>query len=68
MPRVRVEWLNTRTAEQRADLARRITESMVDVAGVRPEQVTVVFEEIDPSMQSKGGVFWEDILKQETET
>ena len=64
MPRVRVEWLNTRTEEQRADLARRITDAMVAVVDVKPDQVTVIFDEIDPRHQAKGGVFWSDILKQ----
>lgn len=63
MPRIRVEWLNTRTAEQRREIAQRITAAFVDVVSVRPDQVTVVFEEIDPRLQAKGGVFWDEILK-----
>jgi 4-oxalocrotonate tautomerase len=63
MPRVRVEWLNTRTAGQRREIAKRITDAFVDVVSVRPDQVTVVFEEIDPRLQAKGGVFWDEILK-----
>ena len=62
MPRIRVEWLNTRSEAQRRDVARRITEAFVDVVSVKPDQVTVVFEEIDPSHQAKGGVFWNEIL------
>lgn len=63
MPRIRVEWLNTRTAEQRREVAQRITAAFVDVVSVRADQVTVVFEEIDPRLQAKGGVFWDEILK-----
>jgi phenylpyruvate tautomerase PptA (4-oxalocrotonate tautomerase family) len=63
MPRIRVEWLNTRTAGQRRDIAKRITDAFVDIVAVRPDQVTVVFEEIDPRLQAKGGVFWDEILK-----
>lgn len=62
MPRVRVEWLSTRTAEQRRDLAKRITEVMVDVAAVQPNEVTVVFEEVEPRLMAKGGIFWDEIL------
>jgi 4-oxalocrotonate tautomerase len=62
MPRIRVEWLNTRTEQQRRAIARRITEAFVEVVSVKPDQVTVVFEEIDPSHQAKGGVFWNEIL------
>ncbi len=63
MPRIRVEWLNTRTAEQRREIAQRVTQAFVDVVAVRPDQVTVVFEEIDPRLQAKGGVFWNELLK-----
>lgn len=63
MPRIRVEWLNTRTAEQRREIAQRVTQAFVDVVAVRPDQVTVVFEEIDPRLQAKGGVFWDELLK-----
>jgi 4-oxalocrotonate tautomerase len=62
MPRIRVEWLNTRTEQQRRDVAKRITDAFVQVVAVKPDQVTVVFEEIDPSHQAKGGVFWNEIL------
>lgn len=63
MPRIRVEWLNTRTEGQRREIAKRITDAFVDVVAVRPDQVTVVFEEIDPRLQAKGGVFWNELLK-----
>jgi phenylpyruvate tautomerase PptA (4-oxalocrotonate tautomerase family) len=63
VPRIRVEWLNTRTAEQRREIAQRVTQAFVDVVAVRPDQVTVVFEEIDPRLQAKGGVFWNELLK-----
>jgi 4-oxalocrotonate tautomerase len=62
MPRIRVEWLNTRTEQQRREIAQRVTDAFVEVVSVKPEQVTVVFEEIDPSHQAKGGVFWNEIL------
>jgi phenylpyruvate tautomerase PptA (4-oxalocrotonate tautomerase family) len=61
-----VEWLNNRSDEQRAEVAKRFTEAMVDVAGVRSDQVTVIFEEIDPRLQTKGGVFWSELLKQKS--
>ena len=63
MPTIRVEWLATRTARQRAELARRLTDAMVEVAQVPKDIVKVVFDEIDPRRQTRGGVFWSDILK-----
>lgn len=63
MPRVTVEWLSTRSKEQRQMLAERITASVADVTGCELQQVTIVFNEVDPEHQSKGGVFWSEILK-----
>jgi 4-oxalocrotonate tautomerase len=60
MPRIRVEWLEGRTQQQRQLLAEAITRSVAEIARVRPEQVTVVFEEIPRHLQAKGGVFWSD--------
>lgn len=62
MPRVHVEWLAIRTQEQREEIARRITDDIVEVAGVRRDEVTVVFHEQDPSLVIRGGVPWTDIL------
>ena len=65
MPRIKVEWLATRTATQRAALAKKLTDAMVEVAKVPPDSVNIVFDEIDPRHQTKGGVFWADILKKQ---
>ncbi len=56
MPRIRVEWFNTRSDEQRRELARRITEAVVAVAKVSPSSVTVRFDEFDPKLFAHGGV------------
>jgi phenylpyruvate tautomerase PptA (4-oxalocrotonate tautomerase family) len=64
MPRVRIEWLATRTQEQRQAVVKKITDVFVEVAKVRPDQVNIVFEEIQPHLQAKGGRFWSDILKE----
>ena len=41
---------------------------MSEVAGVPPEMVTVVFDEIDPARQTRAGVFWSDAMKKKKET
>jgi phenylpyruvate tautomerase PptA (4-oxalocrotonate tautomerase family) len=56
MPRITIEWFNTRTDEQRQEIARRITEVMVEVAKVRPQDVAIRFDEIDPRFFARGGV------------
>ena len=63
MPTIRMQWLNTRTEMQRRELAKRFTQVMVDVVGVSKDIVNVIFDEIDPRMHAKGGVFYSDILK-----
>jgi 4-oxalocrotonate tautomerase len=56
MPRITIEWFNTRTDEQRRELARRITDAVVEVVHARPEDVTIRFDEYDPRLFSRGGV------------
>ena len=63
MPRIKVEWLATRTDEQRQALVDSITKAFVDIVGVRQDQVNIVFDEIPPELSAKGGVFWSEILK-----
>jgi 4-oxalocrotonate tautomerase family enzyme len=65
MPRIRIEWLNTRTQEQRQSLVNRITEAFVDVVKVKPEQVNITFEEIPTHLSAKGGKFWSEILEEQ---
>ena len=64
MPRIRIEWLSTRTAEQRQALVDRITETFVDIVKVQPDQVNIVFDEIPPDLSAKGGIFWSERLKE----
>lgn len=64
MPRIRIEWLATRTEEQRKALVNKITEAFVEVVKVRPDQVNIVFEEFPPHLSAKGWVFWSEILKE----
>ena len=63
MPRIKVEWLSTRTDEQRQTLVDTITKAFVDIVGVQTDQVNIVFDEIPPELSAKGGVFWSEILK-----
>ncbi len=46
MPIVRVEMWPGRTHAQKAELARRITEVVVEVARTTPEATIVVFEDV----------------------
>jgi 4-oxalocrotonate tautomerase family enzyme len=43
MPFVEVHWFEGRSDEQKAEIARRIEQALVDVAGVPPEQCWIKF-------------------------
>ena len=56
MPIVRIEMWPGRTQSQKADLARVITEAMVDIANTTAEATTVIFEDIARENWATGGV------------
>lgn len=55
MPVVTVTLWSGRSDEQKRELARAITESMVNIIQVRKENVQVIFEEIDKNNWAIGG-------------
>lgn len=63
MPRVQISWLATRTDETRYALVDAITKSFVEIAKVTPDEVTIIFDEIQPHLRAKGGVFSSDRMK-----
>jgi 4-oxalocrotonate tautomerase len=60
MPRIIVQAISGRTTEQKRELARRLTEAVVDVWGVEPEIVTVRIEEVPPENFARAGVLAAD--------
>ena len=56
MPIMEVKLWAGRTREQKAELARRFTEAMVEVVGCPPKSVSVVFEDYPQSDWAEGGV------------
>lgn len=55
MPYVRVELIEGRDEEKKAELARRITQAMVECAAATPESVFVVFEDVKSHNWAVGG-------------
>jgi 4-oxalocrotonate tautomerase len=55
MPIVRIDLLEGRTTERKADLIRRVTEAVVAALDVRPEQVRVLLSEVPPEHWAIGG-------------
>jgi 4-oxalocrotonate tautomerase len=49
MPFIQIHWFEGRSEEQKAELARRITEAMVEVGKTTPDQVWIRFEDSKPS-------------------
>jgi 4-oxalocrotonate tautomerase len=49
MPYVHIHWFEGRDAEQKAELARRITEAMVEVGKTTSDQVWIRFDDIAKS-------------------
>jgi 4-oxalocrotonate tautomerase len=56
MPIMEVKLWAGRTREQKAELARRFTEAMVEVVGCPAKAVTVVFEDYPQNDWAEGGV------------
>lgn len=55
MPVVKVEWLEGRTPQQKAQLTEAITNAFVEIAKVSKEQVWIVFEDVKRSDWGMGG-------------
>ena len=55
MPIIRVEMWTGRTHEQKAALARAITEAVVNIAHTSPEATIVVFEDVPKENWAQGG-------------
>lgn len=55
MPIVRIEMWNGRTAAQKKELARVITDAMVNIAHTTPDATIIVFEDIDKENWAQDG-------------
>jgi 4-oxalocrotonate tautomerase len=58
MPTLRVELFEGRTAEQKAALARELTDACVRVLGGSPGSVDILFYDIAKRDWATGGVLW----------
>ena len=63
MPTIRIELFEGRTAEQKAALAREVTEACVRVLGGSPGSVDILFFDIEKSNWATGGVLWSQVPK-----
>jgi 4-oxalocrotonate tautomerase len=55
MPFVLIHWFEGRDDEQKAEVAKRVTEAMVEVGKAKREDVWVKFEDVAPADWYFGG-------------
>jgi 4-oxalocrotonate tautomerase len=60
MPIVNVDWLEGRTVEQKREIARRMTETLVEVTGCPAAAVTVLFTDHPRHDIAKAGKLMSD--------
>ena len=62
MPLVNIKLLEGRTLEQKKELVEKVTQAVVEAAGVSPERVSIVIEDMPKYNFAKAGVLaseWE---------
>jgi 4-oxalocrotonate tautomerase len=60
MPRIIVQAIEGRTVEQKRDLARRLTDAVIESWRVEPETVTVFIEEVPAENFARAGILATD--------
>lgn len=55
MPIVNIDWVEGRTVEQKAEIAKEITDTFISVTGCPAEVVTVIFTDHPRSDIAKAG-------------
>lgn len=60
MPVIQVNMLEGRTAEQKRQIVKQLTEVMVNAGGAKREQVTVILNEKSRGDYGTGGVLFSD--------
>ena len=60
MPRIIIQAIEGRTVEQKRELARRVTDAVVETWHVEPDTVTVRIEEVPAENFARAGVLASD--------
>lgn len=55
MPFVHIEWMEGRSLEQKRELAKRITDSVAEVANIPKDRVHVIFRDMKADEYGVGG-------------
>ena len=60
MPVVMVDWVSGRTKDQKANVAKAITEAMSEIGNASPDRIYVVFRDVPKEDWATGGVLMAD--------
>jgi len=60
MPNITVQWFAGRTDQQKRDLVTAITDAMVKIGKTTPDQVHIVFQDIEKSNWGHNGKLTSD--------
>jgi 4-oxalocrotonate tautomerase len=55
MPNITIQWYAGRTPQQKRELVTAITDAMVKIGKTTPEQVHIIFEDIEKSNWASSG-------------
>jgi 4-oxalocrotonate tautomerase len=55
MPNILIQWYAGRTQQQKRELATAITDAVVRIGKTTPDQVHIIFEDIEKSNWATGG-------------
>ena len=60
MPIVNIDWIDSRTTDQKREVAKKVTDAMVEVTGCPPEAVVVIFTDHPKHDIAKAGALLSD--------
>jgi 4-oxalocrotonate tautomerase len=63
MPIVNIQLVEGRTVDQKAKLADKITKAIIEVTGVKPDSIEVIFTEYSKDNIARGGILFSHIHK-----
>lgn len=56
MPVVNIQLLSGRSKDQKAKIAKAVTDALVDIAGAKPQGVQVIFSDVEKDDWANAGV------------
>ena len=60
MPTIKIDWIEGRTKEQKAQVVQEITDTMVRVAGATLEKVVIIMNDLSKDNLANGGKLLSD--------